>query len=104
MVEYFQSMSRSFIKAPGGVAERKIREQCILVPISSELAKLDSLYELNETSSFIWDIAKAGATEQEVVVALQESYDVTEEQAVESVSRSLDELVAAGALIEQADA
>jgi len=37
------------------VVSKKIKGECLLVPLSSNIADMDSLYKLNETGAFIWD-------------------------------------------------
>ncbi len=93
-------MSRNFILTRE-VAERKIRGEHLLIPISHNDEELGALYNLpNETASFIWDAAKAGRSENEIVAQLQETFDVGETTATSDVAALLDELIAQNLLQE----
>ncbi len=62
----------------------------------SEAALLDldtkRFYSLNETGSFIWHYLQEGLRPIEIAAALQEEYDIDQEQAANCVLSFLEEL------------
>jgi len=91
-------MSRSFTAKPGAVAERRINDELLLVPIGSDIGKIDSLFTLNETAALVWEKAKTGAGEEDIQSALVEAFEVAPPEAERDVAEVLDQLVALGAL------
>ena len=90
-------MSRRFVRADS-IVERAIRGERILVPLADQAEMLDSLYTLNEVAALIWDLAKSGITEEEIVGRITAEYDVEADAARADAGRVLDELLAIGAL------
>ena len=90
-------MPQRFLKNDG-MAERKIGGERILVPIRRDVAQLDSLYTLNETASFLFDLAVQGLSDEDMAGRLAEEYKVTPADALKDVRRILDDLVSIGAL------
>ena len=93
-------MARVF-KPGRELAERKIRGEHLLIPISHTGEEMDSLYNLpNEPASFIWEQAKAGEDEEAIVTGLREAFEVDGETARTDCRALLNELVARGLLTE----
>jgi hypothetical protein len=80
------------------VVERDVRGSRILVPLSHDTARLDSVYTLNATAAFIWDRARAGAPEHDIVTALTLEFDVDTDCGTRDVAAILNDLKALGAL------
>ena len=86
-------MSRTF-EPTRELAERKIRGEHLLIPISHSDEEMGALYNLpNEVASMIWEQAKAGASEDAIVAALLQAFEVDETTARQDVSDLLNELV-----------
>ncbi len=47
--------ARSVIKKNPRIVARKSGDECILVPITDNVANMEAVYTMNETASFIWD-------------------------------------------------
>jgi hypothetical protein len=88
---------RSFTKTDH-VVERNVRDEHILVPLSSGPARVDCLYTLNETAAFIWRQASEGRPEDLIAGRVAATFDVDAGTARDDTRRILDELVAIGAL------
>ena len=80
------------------VVEMNVRDEHILVPLSSGPARVDCLYTLNETAAFIWCQASEGQPEDRIAERMAATFDVDTEKAMQDISCILDELVAIGAL------
>ena len=88
---------RKFTKSDS-VVERKVRNSRILVPLNNSNARIDSIYTLNPTGAFVWDMVLLGLSDDEIVARLTDEYNVGEDSARQDTERLLNELMAAGAL------
>ena len=70
---------------PASVVSRKIKEEYILVPLSSNIADMDSLYRLNATGAFIWDAIDGHRSISDIAAELAEEFDVEIEKAESDV-------------------
>lgn len=61
-------------KNPDFVA-RKIAGELVLIPLKRKLEDVGSLYNLNETGCFIWDLIDGKRTTAEILESLQSVYD-----------------------------
>jgi hypothetical protein len=80
------------------LVERTIRNQLMLVPMKTAPARLDALYTLNETASFLWKEISDGITEETLVNRLTATYNVEEITARQDVNTILNELATIGAI------
>ena len=89
---------RRFAPSPD-VVERNVRGTRILVPLFNNTARLDSLYTLNATAAFIWDHARSGTPERDIIAALTREFDIDSTRGSCDVAAILDGLLAMGALV-----
>jgi methyltransferase-like protein len=75
----------------GKVVTRRIANETVIVPMTANVADLDSVYTLNEVGSFIWELLDGRRSAQSIAEMVAAEYDVTLEQAV----RDVDELLTA---------
>lgn len=68
---------------------RKIAGRHVLVAVGQEIADFCGVVTLNETAKVLWEKLQNGATKTELVTALIEAFDVTEEQAKEDVETTV---------------
>lgn len=90
-------MAKKFFKTDH-VVERNVRDEHILVPLSSGPARVDCLYTLNDTAAFIWRRAAEGMPEDRIAAGLAAAFEVDSATARTDTSRILAELMAIGAL------
>jgi hypothetical protein len=93
------ALHRAYLKAPR-VVERRIRGELILVPVSQDAPRLDSVYVLDEISAMIWSQAVQGHTVESIADNLSAEFDVDVKTASDDAKRILSELVGIGALME----
>ena len=93
-------MSRTFKFNHEHVAERKVRNEYVLIPVTSTYGQNGQLLDLNPLAARIWEAAKEGASESSISDRLAEEYEASPQNIIEDVSHILDELVAFGALVE----
>ena len=66
----------------GEFVSRTIAGETILVPVRGRVGDLDSIFNLNETASFIWNRIDGRATFDEIVAQVCSEFEVNREDAV----------------------
>lgn len=74
------------------VVTRKTGNEYVLVPVTSNIADMNSVYTLNETGAFIWEQIDGEKTVKEIVEALIAEYDISGETANNDVFEFIDDL------------
>ena len=58
------------------VVTRKTGNEYVLVPISNNIADMNSVYTLNETGAFIWELIDGKKEVEEIISELTKEYDI----------------------------
>src|SRR5436190_7957008 len=66
---------------------RRIAGETVIVPVRNDVADLDSIYTLNETGTFVWDLLDGRRTVEELVNAVVAEFEVAREVAAADVTR-----------------
>ena len=66
---------KSILSHSPSVVTRKTGNEYILVPISNNIADMTSVYTLNETGAFIWELIDGKKKVEEIISALISDYD-----------------------------
>ncbi len=85
------TLQKEFVK-------RQIADDTILVPVGKTVYETNGLFILNELGSFLWDRLEAAESEEALLRAVLEEYEVTEETAKEDIRAFLDQLRKLGIL------
>jgi hypothetical protein len=80
----------------GKVVTRRIANETVIVPMTANVADLDSVYTLNEVGSFIWELLDGQRTGQSIAEMVAAEFDVALDQAVRDVDELLTALEAKG--------
>lgn len=80
------------------VVSRKIEDQFILIPIRSNVADLDSIYTLNETSTRIYELIDGERTLAQIRDALAKEYEVSREDLAEDIWQMVKQLESIGSI------
>jgi methyltransferase-like protein len=67
------------------IVTRKTGNEYVLVPVANNIADMDSVYTLNETGAFIWELIDGKKNIEEIILALTEEFDTGRESASEDV-------------------
>jgi len=78
---------------------RKVMEETMLVPISGDLAKMDELYALNETSAFIWQALDGNRSVADIGTMLEQRYDASPAVVTADLLKTINSLLGAGLLV-----
>ena len=80
------------MKLKSGFVLKSIGENHIVVPVGAQTVDFRCMITLNATGAFLWKLLETEQTEQTLVAALMEAYDVTQERAKEDVAVFLEKL------------
>jgi hypothetical protein len=76
---------KSILSHSKSIVTRKTGNEYILVPITDNIADMNSVYTLNETGAFIWDKVDGKRNLEEIIAALTEEYDIDTQNAEKDV-------------------
>lgn len=74
------------------VVARKTGSEYILVPITDNIADMNSVYTLNETGAFLWENIDGKKTLDDLIRLLVSEYDITRDQAEKDVICFIEDL------------
>lgn len=80
------------------LVKRDIAGDTILVPVGKTVYDSNGLFILNELGSFLWDRLETAENEKELLTAVLDEYEVTEETAKKDIHTFLDKLREIGIL------
>ena len=76
---------KSILSHSSSIVTRKTGNEYILVPITNNIADMNSVYTLNETGAFIWEQIDGKRSVEEIIVALTTEYDIDKQNAESDV-------------------
>ncbi|MBR7178156.1 MAG: PqqD family protein [Oscillospiraceae bacterium] len=80
------------------LVKRDVAGDIILVPVGKTVYDSNGLFVLNELGEFLWDRLEAADSEEALLGAVLEEYEVTEEIAREDIRKFLNRLRELGIL------
>lgn len=80
------------MKLKSGFILREIAGSSIIVPVGDRVKEFNGVINLNDTGVFLWKLLEKGATEQELVEALLNEYEVEKEIAERDVNKLVSKL------------
>jgi len=57
------------------VVSKRIKGEYLLIPLTKNIADMDSLYKLNETGAFIWDAIDGDRTISDITLMVTEEFE-----------------------------
>ena len=87
MVDNWNIMTglKSILSHSPSIVTRKTGNEYVLVPITNNIADMNSVYTLNETGAFIWEHINGKINVEEIILAVTGEYDVDNEIATKDV-------------------
>jgi hypothetical protein len=76
---------KSVVSQSTAVVTRKTGNEYVLVPITNNIADMNSVYTLNETGAFIWEQIDGKRDVEEIISMLTEEYDIDKQKAESDV-------------------
>jgi hypothetical protein len=82
----------SILSHSPSVVTRKTGNEYVLVPVTNNIADMDSVYTLNETGAFIWEQINGNRTIEEIICLVIEEYEIEREAAEKDVLEFADNM------------
>ncbi|HUX97568.1 MAG TPA: PqqD family protein [Bacteroidales bacterium] len=76
---------KSILSHSPSVVTRKTGNEYILVPIANNIADMNSVFTLNETGAYIWELIDGKRDLEEIIKELTKEYEIDEATAKEDV-------------------
>jgi len=67
------------------IVARDTGDEIVLVPVTGNIADMKSVYTVNSTGAFIWNLLDGKRTVEEIVTAVENEFDVGGKQALNDV-------------------
>jgi methyltransferase-like protein len=82
----------SILSHSPSIVTRKTGNEYVLVPITNNIADMNSVYTLNETGAFIWEQINGIRNVEEIIEALILEYEIDSTTATEDVFSFIDNM------------
>ena len=83
---------KSILSHSPSVVTRKTGNEYVLVPITNNIADMNSVYTLNESGSFIWEQIDGVKDVEEIISALTTEYDIDFDNASKDMFNFIDKM------------
>jgi hypothetical protein len=74
------------------IVTRKTGNEYVLVPVTNNIADMDSVYTLNETGAFLWELIDGRKSVRDLIEAVVNEYDTDNKTATADVLSFIDEM------------
>jgi hypothetical protein len=78
------------------VVSRVVAGETLIVPVRGKVGDLASIYSFNGTGSLIWQLLDAPRSLTELIDAVEQVYEVGQEQAQKDVAQFLNDMLSVG--------
>jgi hypothetical protein len=83
---------KSILSRSDTVVTRKTGNEYVLVPITNNIADMNSVYTLNETGAFIWEQIDGKRSVAEIITELTKEYEIDQQNAESDVFAFIDNM------------
>ncbi|TAL63203.1 MAG: PqqD family protein [Bacteroidetes bacterium] len=83
---------KSILSHSPSVVTRKTGNEYVLVPITNNIADMNSVYTLNETGAFIWEQINGKRCVGDIINAMTSEYDIDNDTASKDVFSFIDNM------------
>jgi hypothetical protein len=83
---------KSILSHSPSVVTRKTGNEYVLVPVTNNIADMNSVYTLNETGAFIWEQIDGKRAVEEIISAMTAEYDIDYKTATEDLFSFIDNM------------
>jgi methyltransferase-like protein len=82
----------SIVSQSSSIVTRKTGNEYVLVPITNNIADMNSVYTLNETGAFIWEQIDGKRSVRDLIEVMITEYEIDKEAATEDVLSFIEEM------------
>ncbi len=76
---------KNVISHSGNIVSRRTGSEYVLVPVTNNIADMNSVYTINESGAFIWEHIDGKRNVEELVNVLMDEYEIDFKTAAEDV-------------------
>jgi methyltransferase-like protein len=76
---------KKVISRSGNIVSRRTGSEYVLVPVTNNIADMNSVYTINESGAFIWEHIDGKRNVEELVNVLMDEYEIDFKTAAEDV-------------------
>ncbi len=76
---------KSILSRNPKMVTKKTGNEYVLVPVTDNIADMNSVYTLNETGAFIWELIDGKKSVEEIINSVTKEYDIDIETATSDV-------------------
>ena len=80
------------VKKNVNVVTKEVGDECIIVPLSDNIADMDSVFTLNDTGAFFWSLIDGSKTVDQIIDAVVEEYEVDRNTVARDFSAFIEEM------------
>ncbi len=88
---YMADLKSVPLRSPS-VVTRKTGNEYVLVPVADNIADMNSVYTLNETGAFLWELIDGENNIEDMIEALIREFDIDEKTATDDVFEFIGEM------------
>ena len=83
---------KSILSHSPSIVTRKTGSEYVLVPVTNNIADMNSVYTLNETGAFIWEQIDGKKSVAEIIEAVISEYEISPEEAERDMMEFIENL------------
>jgi hypothetical protein len=83
---------KSILSHSPSIVTRKTGNEYVLVPVTNNIADMNSVYTLNETGAFIWENINGKRSVEEIILAVTGEFEIDNKTASEDVFSFIDNM------------
>jgi methyltransferase-like protein len=83
---------KSVLSHSPSIISRKTGNEYVLVPLANNIADMNSVYTLNETGAFIWELIDGKKNVEEIIEALTAEYEIDRKTATTDVMSMIEDM------------
>jgi methyltransferase-like protein len=83
---------KSVLSHSESIVTRKTGNEYVLVPVTNNIADMNSVYTLNETGAFIWELIDGEKNVEDLIQAVINEYNIDRETALTDVMSFIDNM------------
>jgi methyltransferase-like protein len=83
---------KSVLSHSESIVTRKTGNEYVLVPVTNNIADMNSVYTLNETGAFIWELIDGEKNVEDLIQAVISEYNIDREIATTDVLTFIDNM------------
>lgn len=83
---------KSILSHSPAIVTRKTGSEYVLVPVSNNIADMNSVFTLNETGAYIWEQIDGKRTVADIIESLVSEYEISDNEAEKDVFEFVENL------------